>query len=87
MYIPNRLLLSLIEHSRDESESRCNGRFSNPEEEAGYHQSGETGTGGVAHQNTSPEEAGQLAVIQTEANKTTYTEVARYFPIGNRTIT
>lgn len=86
MYIPEGLLLSLIEHSCDEGEPRCDGSFPNTEEEMSYHESSEASACSVAHQDAAPDKPDHLGFVQNRV-KETYTDVARYFPIGNRTIT
>lgn len=71
MDIPNWLFLSLVEHPCDESETRGDGSFTNTQEESSHHQTGETGTRSMAHQDATPEKPDHLAMLHVGKGRPT----------------
>jgi hypothetical protein len=52
--LPSGLLLSLVEHSSNETKTRCNSSFTNTKEESSCDQAGEILARCMAHQDTTP---------------------------------
>lgn len=82
------LLLSLVPHSGDQRKAGADGRFGGSKEKPCNEQAGEALCCGMTPKNNSPDDAVHKSYIKQPSLIVllAYLDVARYFPMGKRTM-